>query len=140
MKDYIYLTISTATVAADNSVSWNINSSCFNSMKHNDRLIVKMIACDLTIDNGTDDTIGGLTPIYCNLISSNITTDSGQQLLGFTYTDTKLIGANYFVYTTGTSGEISLYTSPFYKLIVWGNDYPDVTDISILLEVSYYQN
>ena len=109
-------------------------------MKHNDRLIVKMIACDLTIDNGTDDTIGGLTPIYCNLISSNITTDSGQQLLGFTYTDTKLIGTNYFVYTTGTSGEISLYTSPFYKLIVWGNDYPDVTDISILLEVSYYQN
>ena len=140
MKDYIILTDDTWVQNAGNSVSWNINSSSFKSMKHNDRVIVKMIVCDMTVNNAATNTSGGLVPIYCNLVSSNITTDSGLQMLGFVYTDVREVGANYYIYTTGTTSDISFYTSPFYKLTVWTEGNPVFADLTIVLEISYYQN
>ena len=142
MKDYIILTKDTWDQSAGDEkiYSWNINSSSFKSMKHNDRVIVKMIACEMTTNNLAVNTSGGLVPLYCNLISSNITTDTGVQILGFVYTDVRVIGEEYFIYTTGTTSDISFYTSPFYNIKIWSDGYPAFVDFTIVLEISYYQN
>ena len=144
MKDYIVLTFNTATANTDNSLTWQINASSFKSMKQNDRLKVKINSCGAIINNGTLDAIPGVLIFYCNLLGSNITTDSGQGILGTAYSDTKLLSGDYYIYTTGFESSIEINTNPFYNITIWSTD-DSITkhvieSFVIVLEISYYQN
>ena len=145
MKDYIVLTSDTVEQNDDNSWSWDINQSYFKGWKQNDRLIIKLISCALNINNGAVDCLPGITIMYCNINSSNITTDSGQNLLGFVNSDVKLFNGNYRIYTTSTDSDIEIYTNQFYKFTAWptasnNTTILDTEELSLILEVSYYQN
>ena len=147
MKDYIVLTNTTSTVSANNEISWNINQSSFKSMKPNDRLILKVKSCSAIMDNGADDGIPGLLLFYCNLNTSNMTTDTGETLLCMENSDVKYLAADvkYYIYTIGIQNEVELYTNPFSKLTVWTTDdltrtRLEIKHLNLVIEISYYQN